>query len=122
MRCIVNGVTGSKATHLYELLGSKGRITISNTRPPQFRLFVESENGLKEEPFPEVPEDQRINTFGAGRCVIPLSVEEIVESLDTDADTVSTGRDGRAGARNGAIVSRIRALGQRAGGLPASES
>lgn len=96
VRCIVNGVTGSKATHLYELLGSKGRITISNTRPPQFRLFVESENGLKEEPFPEVPEDQRINTFGAGRCVIPLSVEEIVESLDTDADTVSTGRDGRA--------------------------
>ena len=82
----------SGAQYLFELIGSKGRIAVTNTRPPQFKLYVAN----KEEVFPEVPEDQRVNTFGAGRCVIPLSVAEIAESLDRDQATVSTGHDGRA--------------------------
>jgi len=92
VECIVNGSSGINAGNLFELIGSKGRIAVANIRPPQFKLFVDG----KEEVFPELPEDQRVNTFGAGRCVIPLSIQEIVESLDKDEDTVSTGRDGRA--------------------------
>ncbi|MDP6041248.1 MAG: Gfo/Idh/MocA family oxidoreductase [Candidatus Latescibacteria bacterium] len=92
VECIVNGSSGANGQHLFELIGSKGRITVGNIRPPEFRIFVDG----KEEAFPEVPEDQKVNTFGAGRCVIPLSVIEIVESLDQDQDTVSTGHDGRA--------------------------
>lgn len=92
VRCNVNGVSGGGATYIFELIGSKGRITIGNPRPPQFRLVVDG----KEVVFDEIPEDQKINTFGIGRCVIPLSVKEIVDSLDQNTDTVSTGRDGRA--------------------------
>lgn len=92
VECIVNGSFGGGGRHLFELIGSKGRIEVTNTRPPRFRLYVDG----KEEVFPEVPEDQKVNTFGAGRCVIPLSVVEIVESLDRDRDTISTGSDGRA--------------------------
>jgi UDP-N-acetylglucosamine 3-dehydrogenase len=92
VECIVNGSSGAGAQYLFELIGSKGRIAVTNTRPPQFKLYVDN----KEEVFPEVPEDQRVNTFGAGRCVIPLSVAEIAESLDRDHATVSTGHDGRA--------------------------
>ena len=92
VQCIVNGSTGGRAQHLFELLGSKGWITVDNTRPRQFKLFV----GNKEEKFPEIPEEHKLNTTDRGRCVIPLSVEEIVESLDRDRDTISTGEDGRA--------------------------
>ena len=92
VQCIVNGSTGGSAQHLFELLGSRGRITVANTRPRQFKLFVKN----KEEKFPEIPEEHKLNTTDTGRCVIPLSVEEIVESLDRDQDTISTGEDGRA--------------------------
>ena len=74
------------------MIGSKGRILVTNTRPPQFKIYV----GNKEELFPNVPEDQKINTFGSGRCVIPLSVEEIIDSLDSNQDSISTGHDGRS--------------------------
>ena len=92
VQCIVNGSTGGRAQHLFELLGSRGRITVDNTRPRHFKLFV----GNKEEKFPEIPEEHKLNTTNEGRCVIPLSVEEIAESLDRDQDTISTGEDGRA--------------------------
>ena len=92
MQCIVNGSFGAGAQNLFELIGSKGRVVVSNTRPPQFKIYV----GNTEESFPDVPEDQRVNTFGSGRCVIPLSVEEIVGGLDLDQDSISTGHDGRA--------------------------
>ena len=92
VQCIVNGSTGASAQHLFELIGSRGRITVINTRPRQFKLFVKN----KEETFPEIPEEHKLNTTNVGRCVIPLSVEEIVESLDRDQDTISTGEDGRA--------------------------
>ena len=92
VQCIVNGVYGGRAQNLFELIGSKGRILVTNTRPPQFKIYV----GNKEELFPNVPEDQKINTFGSGRCVIPLSVEEIVDSLDSNQDSISTGHDGRS--------------------------
>ena len=92
VECILNGSTGGKAQHLCELIGSKGRITVVNSQPRQFKLFVDN----KEEKFPVVPEEQKVNTTNAGRCVIPLSVAEIAESLDRDQDTISTGEDGRA--------------------------
>ena len=92
VECIVNGSSGAGAQHIFELIGSKGRIVVTNPRPPQFKLYVDD----KEKMFPEVPEEQEMNTFGVGRCVIPLSVVEIVESLDRDQDTISTGYDGRA--------------------------
>ena len=114
VQCIVNGSTGGRAQHLFELIGSRGRITVDNTHrfvsmsalwkyakgritvvntpPRQFKLFVKN----KEEKFPEIPEEHKLNTTNAGRCVIPLSAEEIVESLDRDQDTISTGEDGRA--------------------------
>ena len=41
-------------------------------------------------------EGRVINTFGSGRCGIPLSVEEIVNGLDLNQDSISTGHDGRA--------------------------
>ena len=44
----------------------------------------------------EMLNTEKLNTTDRGRCVIPLSVEEIVESLDRDQDTISTGEDGRA--------------------------
>jgi predicted dehydrogenase len=96
VRGLVNGVSGRNAASLFELLGSQGRITISEERPPRCRLFVPEGGALKEEPFPAIPEDERINTFGAGRCVLPASVENIVESLERGTDSLSTGRDGRA--------------------------
>ena len=92
VECVVNGVTGANAQYLFELIGSKGRIAVTNGRGPEFKLFVDGQ----EQSFPEVPDDQKLNTFGSGRCVIPLSVEDIVDSLDKDVDTVSTGHDGRA--------------------------
>jgi predicted dehydrogenase len=93
---IVNGISGKNAAHLFELIGSSGRITISNDRPLQFRLFVEQSGLPKEEPFPTVPDDQIINTFGNGRCVLPSSVADIVDALDSGRDSLSTGHDGRA--------------------------
>ena len=90
--CIVNGITGRNARYLFELMGTEGRIAVTGGRGPMFELSI----GGKEHPFPETPADQEVNTFGNGRCVIPLSVEEIVESLDESKDTVSTGHDGRA--------------------------
>jgi len=92
VECVVNGTTGANAQYLFELIGSGGRIAVTSGRGPDFKLFIDG----NDHPFPEVPEDQKLNTFGNGRCVIPLSVEEIVESLDTNEDTVSTGHDGRA--------------------------
>ncbi len=92
VECVVNGVTGTNAQYLFELIGSNGRIGVSSGRGPEFKLFVDGE----ERPFPEVPEDQKLNTFGNGRCVIPLSAEEIVESLEKNEDTASTGHDGHA--------------------------
>jgi predicted dehydrogenase len=89
---VVNGISGSNARYLFELIGSAGRIAVTNERGPSFELLMDG----KELPFPEVPEDQKLNTFGSGRCVIPGSVEAIVESLDKDEDTVSTGLDGRS--------------------------
>jgi predicted dehydrogenase len=96
VRCLVNGVSGRNAASLFELMGSAGRVTISEERPPQFRLFVAEGGRMKEQPFPNVPENERINTFGAGRCVLPASVEDIVDSLERRAESLSTGRDGRA--------------------------
>ncbi len=96
VRCHVNSVGGGRADSIFELIGNQGRITISSIRPGRFRLFVDDGNGIKEEPFPATPAEHRINTFSMGRCVIPLSVEEIVESLDSGTDTISTGFDGRA--------------------------
>jgi predicted dehydrogenase len=96
VRCLVNGVSGRHAAHLFELLGSTGRITISEERPPRFRLFAAEDGRLQEQPFPDAPESEQINTFGAGRCVLPASVEDIAESLDRRGDSLSTGRDGRA--------------------------
>lgn len=92
VECVVNGITGAGARNLFELIGSEGRIEVTNGRGPNFKLMVDGE----ERSFPEVPADQVVNTFGNGRCVIPLSVEEIVESLDKDEDTASTGQDGRS--------------------------
>ncbi|MEC8842121.1 MAG: Gfo/Idh/MocA family oxidoreductase [Candidatus Poribacteria bacterium] len=92
VQCIVNGAYGGGAQNLFELIGSKGRIAVTNTRPPQFKVYV----GNKEELFPNVSEGREINTFGSGRCVIPLSVEEIVNGLDLNQDSISTGHDGRA--------------------------
>ncbi len=96
VRGIVNGATGQNASFLFELLGSKGHITISETpRPAEVRLYVNN-GGLKEKPFPELPEEAKIHTFGIGRCVIPLAVEEIIESIEQNKDTISSGRDGYA--------------------------
>jgi len=96
VRGIVNGVTGRNAQFLFELLGSKGRITISeNPRPAEFSLYV-GEGGLKKKPFPAIPEEAKTYTFGTGRCVIPLAVEEIIESIEQNEDTISSGRDGYA--------------------------
>jgi len=92
VECVVNGVTGANAQYLFELIGTEGRIAVTNGRGPGFKLFVKGE----EQSFPAVPDDQKLNTFGNGRCVIPLSVEDIVTSLDRNEDTVSTGQDGRA--------------------------
>jgi predicted dehydrogenase len=92
VQCIVNGAYGGGAQNLFELIGSKGQIVVTNTRPPQFKVYV----GNKEELFPNVSEGWEINTFGSGRCVIPLSVEEIVNGLDLNQDSISTGHDGRA--------------------------
>jgi len=93
IRGIANGATGQNATFLFELLGSKGRITISERhRPAEFRLYVDS----AEKPFPAIPEEAKLHTFGRGRCVIPLAVEEIIESIEQDKDTISSGRDGYA--------------------------
>jgi hypothetical protein len=96
VRCLVNGVSGRNAAFLFELIGAKGRITVSEERPPQFRLVVADDGRMREEPFPAVPEEEQINTFGVGRCVLPASVENIVESLDRRADSLSPGHDGRA--------------------------
>jgi predicted dehydrogenase len=96
VRGIVNGATGHNAAFLYELLGSKGRITISERpRPAEFSLCVD-DGGLKRKLFPELPEEARTHTFGTGRCVIPLAVEEIIDSVERDEETVSSGRDGYA--------------------------
>lgn len=96
VRGIVNGATGHNASFLFELLGSKGRITISETpRPAEVRLYV-NDGGLKEKPFPELPEEAKIHTFGVGRCVIPLAVDEIVDSIEQNNETISSGRDGYA--------------------------
>jgi predicted dehydrogenase len=89
---VVNGIAGATSRYLFELIGAEGRIAVTNGRGPEFEFYV---NG-KAQPFPEVPEEHRLNTFGSGRCVIPGSVEAIVESLDNNEDTVSTGYDGRA--------------------------
>ena len=96
VRGVVNGATGHNAPFLFELLGSKGRITISESpRPAKFRLYTD-DGGLKEKPFPEIPEEAKTHTFGSGRCVIPLSAEEIADSIEQNKETVSTGRDGYA--------------------------
>ena len=94
VECVVNGTTGGNAEYLFELIGTEGRIAVTTGRGPDFRLFVDG----RERPFPEVPEDQKLNTFGYGRCVIPLSAEEIVQSLDRNEDTVSSGEDVRVPA------------------------
>jgi len=96
VRCFVNGVGGGHADSIFELVGGAGRITIPTSRPAKPRLFVDDGSGLKEEPFPATPEEQEVNTFGVGRCVIPLSIQEIVECLDAGTDSNSTGIDGRA--------------------------
>lgn len=90
--CVVNGISGSNSRYLFELIGSSGRIAVTNGRGPEFKLYIEGEKQI----FPEVPPGQGLNTFGSGRCVIPGSIEAIVESLDKLEDTASTGRDGRA--------------------------
>ena len=90
--CIVNGINGRNARYLFELIGSEGRIAVTSDRGPKFELSI----GGKEHPFLKTPADQEVNTFGNGRCVIPLSIKEIVESLDESKDTVSTGQEGRA--------------------------
>jgi len=96
VRGIVNGATGQNALFLFELLGSKGRITISERhRPAELTLYVD-DGGLKKKPFPEIPEEAKMYTFGRGRCVIPLAVEEIIDSIEQDEDTISSGRDGYA--------------------------
>jgi predicted dehydrogenase len=96
VRGIVNGAAGYNASFLYELLGSKGRLTISESRrPAEFRLYV-GDNGLREKAFPELPEEAKTQTIGSGRCVIPLAVEEIIQSIEQDEETISTGRDGYA--------------------------
>jgi predicted dehydrogenase len=96
VRGIVNGVAGYSASFLYELLGSKGRITISErVRPAKFSLYIE-DGGLREKPFPEVPQEARTQIIGAGRCVIPLAVEEIVDNIEQNEETISSGRDGYA--------------------------
>ena len=94
VRGIVNGATGHNALFLFELIGSKGRITISERhRPAEFSLY---DSGLKKKPFPEIPEKAKMYTFGRGRCVIPLAAEEIIDSIEQNEDTVSSGRDGYA--------------------------
>jgi len=96
VRGIVNGAAGSNASFLYELLGSKGRITISERlRPAKFSLYID-DGGLREKPFPEVPQKANIQIVGAGRCVIPLAVEEIIDGIEQNEETISTGRDGYA--------------------------
>ena len=35
VRGLVNGVSGRNAAHLFELIGSAGRITVSDERPPR---------------------------------------------------------------------------------------
>jgi predicted dehydrogenase len=96
VRGIVNGAAGYNSSFLFELLGSKGRITISErSRPARFRLHVD-DGGLRERPFPEVPEEARTQIIGAGRCVIPLAIEEIVDSIERNEDTISSGHDGYA--------------------------
>ena len=94
VRGIVNGSSSRSASFMFEFLGSRGRITVTPL-PAKFRLYV-SDGGLKEKPFPEPPEEEKINIFGIGRCVIPLAVEEIIHSIEQDEDTVSSGRDGYA--------------------------
>ncbi len=95
-RGVVNGATGHNASFLFELLGSRGRITISESpRPAGIRLYID-DGGLKEKPFPELPEEAEIYTFGVGRCVIPLAVEEIIDSIEQNKETISSGRDGYA--------------------------
>ena len=94
---MVNGSSGAGALFLYELIGSKGKVTIANTRPCQFQLWVDG----KVADFPSIPADQQINTIGMGRCVIPLSVEELIEALDLNRETISTGDDGRAALEMG---------------------
>jgi len=96
VRGIINGATGHNATFLFELLGSKGRVTISeSSRPAEFSLYVD-DGGLKKRPFPEIPEEAKTHTFGMGRCVIPLAVQEIIDSIEQNKETISTGRDGYA--------------------------
>ena len=93
---MANGATGRNAPFLFELLGSKGRITISESpRPAEFSLYVD-DGGLKRKPFPEIPAEAKTYTFGTGRCVIPLAAEEIVDSIEQDKETISSGRDGYA--------------------------
>ncbi len=94
VRGIVNGSHGRSASFMFEFLGSSGRITVTPL-PAKFRLYV-NDGGLKEKPFPVPPEEEKINIFGAGRCVIPLAVEEIIHSIEQDEDTISSGRDGYA--------------------------
>jgi predicted dehydrogenase len=96
VRALVNGVSGRNAAHLFELIGSAGRITISEQRPPRFRLFVVENGETRETAWPELPQDQAVNTFGMGRCVLPASIDDIVDSLDHNRETLSTGHDGRA--------------------------
>ena len=97
VRCTVDLANAGRASNLFELIGDRGRITVEPGRPPTFRLFVLDDGGaMREEPFPETPADQVVHTFGGGRCVIPQSVIEIVESLDRAEPTCSTGAAGRA--------------------------
>lgn len=96
VRGIVNGSTGSNASFLYELLGTKGRITISeHSRPAKFSLYVD-DRGLKERPFPSVPPEADTQILGGGRCVVPLSVEEVINGIEQNSDTISSGHDGYA--------------------------
>ena len=97
VRCTVNGATGGHAAHLFELLGTEGRIVVTNERPPRFRLFrALSRERYEEVAVPTVPPEQEVNTFGHGRCVLPVSVYEIAESVDQGEPSCSTGEDGRA--------------------------
>ena len=96
VRGTVNGATGHNASFLFELLGSKGRITVSESpRPAALRLYVD-DGGLTEKAFPKLPGEAKMQTFGVGRCVIPLAVEEIIDSIEQDEETISSGRDGYA--------------------------
>jgi len=120
VECTVNLATAGRAAHLFELIGERGRIVVANNRPPRFRVFVDADGVMAEQPFPQTPAEEVVNTFGAGRCVLPRAVEEIVASLDRGEPTCSTGEDGRTALEMVLALHESHALGNVRVGFPLS--